>query len=85
MSLQAKFRLNYVQRFPNADSTKPDCSRSLNFGAVYDNDPNGANRNWSEATPSGNISMVITNPGAFEQFEAGKDYLLTFEEAPVAA
>jgi len=34
---------------------------------------------WSKYTPSGSISMQITNPAAAEAFEQGKTYLVTFE------
>lgn len=42
---------------------------------------NGKNREWSKATPSGELKMLITNPPAAAAFELGRDYLLTF--APV--
>lgn len=38
------------------------------------------NEEWSKWTPSGNLEMYITNPGAHSQFTPGKEYLLTFEE-----
>lgn len=40
------------------------------------------NKEWSRYTPSGRIEMQIDNPAAAEQFEIGKDYLVTFEPAP---
>lgn len=41
-----------------------------------------ANRSWSEATPSGSLTMTITNHAAQGQFEAGKEYFLDI--TPVA-
>lgn len=32
------------------------------------------NESYSKWTPSGSLSMLITNPGAFSQFELGKEY-----------
>ncbi len=39
------------------------------------------NESWSQFTPSGDISISITNPDAQGKFVPGKDYLLTFEPA----
>ncbi len=40
------------------------------------------NEGWSTATPSGALSMSITNPAAHEAFEQGEIYLLSFEKFP---
>jgi len=80
MSVQAKFRLHYVQRSQNADSSLPDTSRTLHFSAVYSSDPASENYSWSTATPGANLSMTVTNPAAFEQFEQGAEYILTFNK-----
>lgn len=40
------------------------------------------NKTWSDATPSGQIEMAITNPAAVAQFEVGKCYYLDFTPAP---
>jgi hypothetical protein len=34
---------------------------------------------WATATPSGSITMTITNPAAAAAFEPQKTYLVTFE------
>lgn len=39
-------------------------------------------KSFSEATPSGQIVMDITNPSALEQFEIGKPFFVTFEACP---
>lgn len=40
----------------------------------------GPNKSWSEATPAGELKMTITNKAAFEYFELGRVYLMTFEK-----
>lgn len=40
---------------------------------------NGRNREWSQATPAGELKMSITNEAAAEAFEIGVEYDLTFE------
>lgn len=42
------------------------------------------NKEWSAATPSGSVTLVINNTAAAEQFELGQDYLITFEKADKA-
>jgi hypothetical protein len=49
---------------------------TVNFNAVYGNGE--ANKDWSKWTPSGYMSMVITNPSAFDQFSIGKEFYLDF-------
>ena len=43
-----------------------------------------ANAQWSKYTPSGELSITITNPGAIEQFSIGEVYELRFEKAAKA-
>lgn len=51
-----------------------------NFHAVYGNGEE--NKSFSEATPSANLSMVISDSApAKDFFVQGKDYYLTFEAA----
>lgn len=57
----------------------PKKQRSLRLVPVWEE--NGRNREWSEATPNGELKMTITNPKALVAFEVGCDYLITF--APV--
>lgn len=39
------------------------------------------NKKWAAATPSGSATLVINNGDAAEQFELGKEYLVTFDRA----
>lgn len=39
------------------------------------------NKSWSRYTPSGQLTMGITNPDAVAQFEVGKEYYLDFTPA----
>lgn len=45
-------------------------------------DPGDENKAFWSATPSGELTMTITNPAASKQFEVGKCYYLDFVEAP---
>lgn len=54
-------------------------NESVSFNAVIDGSEE--NKSFSAATPSLNLNMVISNPDAKGAFEAGKEYLLTFEPA----
>lgn len=53
---------------------------SLQMSAVYDED--GANKDFTEATPSGSIEMALdgNKTAAANFFKAGKIYRVIFEE-----
>lgn len=82
MSVKCKFVCDNVQvQGPNVVS--------VNFHAVTGDgkqledgtyDYAGENKQWSAATPAGALSLNLTNPAAFNQFEVGKFYYLAIEE-----
>jgi hypothetical protein len=39
------------------------------------------NEEWSKWTPSGQLSMNITNPALLDAFQPGKDYFIDISEA----
>ncbi len=72
MTVRAKFRCHFIQ--------KGEGHQVVNLSPVTEH---GADENagWSKWTPSGQISMHITNPAAFEQFEQEKEYYVDFTPA----
>lgn len=78
MSVRAKF---YVQKIEHIHQTQPgSVVANVTLAPVFGTFGDGKdNESWSKYTPSGKIEMTITNPGAIEQFEIGKAYLLTFD------
>lgn len=48
---------------------------------VYSSNPDDENRRFWNATPSGKITMYITNPDAVVHFEVGKVYYVDFTPA----
>ena len=74
MSVRAKFGCLSVRA--------TEYGRVVELAAVYSSSPDDPNRSWAATTPSGNLTMIITNPQAYEQFEVGKDYFLDFSLAP---
>lgn len=40
------------------------------------------NKVWSQATPSGGITLSIKNELAFEQFDVGDEFFVDFTRAP---
>jgi len=50
--------------------------------AVYDPDENSENGKFFEYTPSGEIDLSIVSESALNEFEAGKEYFIDFNEAP---
>jgi hypothetical protein len=59
-------------------------SEYVTLGAVYSSDPNSENYSYSQATPNASLTMGISNAEAFDFFEEGSEYVLTFEKAEKA-
>lgn len=72
MSVVAKMKCNLIHDFGT--------HKVIHLAPVYSPDKNSPNYSWSQATPSGEIKLTITNPDAFNRFKVTKDYLVTFEE-----
>lgn len=95
MSVRAKFLCtgynaahsnNYPHKKEDGsiDYTKPEPIelRSVKLSPVYGNgDPNHENTKFWNASPSGSIELGTVNPGAWEQFEIGKEYYVDFTPA----
>lgn len=55
---------------------------TVTLSAVYSNDPHSENKVFSDATPSGQISISIADgKPALEAFELGKPYYVDFMPA----
>lgn len=72
--IRAKLKCLSAHRF--------ESSEAVELTAVYSPDPESPNYSWSQATPSGSVKLTITNPDAFGALEPGREYLVSFEEAP---
>lgn len=94
--MRAKFQCQGVTELKNTTyDKKPDGTsdyykplpemakygEAVDLWAVHSNDPNDPNHTWSQATPSGHLNIVITNPVAWGHFEVGKKYYLDFNPA----
>lgn len=78
MTTRAKFQCNSVTDYVYG--------KEVALIVVYA--PNGVNpedRNFTKATPSGEIKMRIDNPEAAIQFKPGKTYYVDFTEIEAAA
>jgi len=71
MNVRAKFKVTSVQH--NEGGVV-----GVSLTAIHGAD----NRTWSKWTPSGSLTMTITNPDASSQFVPGKCVFLDFSEAP---
>ena len=81
MNVRAKVAVTGMQDYFHP-TTGEIQSRQVTLSAVYSNDPNSANYSWSKWTPSGQVTLQITNPDAYSQFQPGKEYFVDFTEAP---
>lgn len=77
MKVRTKFRLSEVHQICwNKDT------RRYVFEAIYD-DSIPEDQRFSQATPSGTFTMMVTNPTVHAQYELGKFYY--FDSTPVPA
>lgn len=79
--MAVKAKVQVYQNKPGslaADGTK--VSEQVTMAAVYSNEPGSENYSYSQATPSLQLAMYINNPDAFDFFEEGAQYILTFEK-----
>jgi len=53
--------------------------KETSFWALYSNTPE--DNSYSQATPSGNITMIVSNPSAKDFFQEGQVYYLDFKKA----
>lgn len=74
MSVMAKFRVEKVTSHRGGN-------REVFLNAVDGASTNPDNASWSKYTPNGDIRMLITNPDAYNQFDPGKEFFLTFTPA----
>lgn len=70
MSIVAKFRCHSVTKFENGEDVR------LEAVTGKTNEP------WSKWTPSGSLTISITNPSAQAQLEPGKNYRILIEPMP---
>lgn len=75
MTVSAKFWVKEVTHH-HRDQPDDQCA-TIKLVPAYGE----GNENWSKYTPQGEISMMITNPGAIKQFELGKAYFVDFTPA----
>jgi len=77
---RCKVRVNWATK--EHDKEGNQVSERVTASAVYSDDPNSENKQWSQWTPAFSLDMTITNPGAFGRLESGKEFYLDF--IPVA-
>lgn len=55
--------------------------QEVSLWAVYGGEKNSEDNQFSQATPSGQITMVVSNPNAKGFLQEGKQYYLDFTPA----
>lgn len=78
MNVTAKMQVNRKSRHETPYAPQGDVEVTLN--AVYSSDKADPNYSYSQATPSAEMKLLISNPAAHEFFKVGKKYLVTFTE-----
>jgi len=80
VGVRAKFEVQQTKDVKWARQTEPVLEVTL--GAT--NRKDGDNKDWSKWTPSGTLTMQITNPEAAKFFTPGKLLWLDFSEVEAA-
>lgn len=80
MTVQAMFYVKEINHRATGDATSVNVEVKMGaaFGTYLKGLPEG-NKDWSKYTPSGDLSITITNPAAIEQFDVGEVYSLTLD------
>ncbi len=73
-SIRAKFKAEEVTDYGYG-------SKRVKLSAVYSHDRNSEDNQFSNATPSGQIEMMVTNPDALDFIQPGKKYYVDFSPA----
>lgn len=68
MSIRAKFHCHMIRKSEDGSACLVRLS-AVTTGSAE-------NEQWSKYTPSGDLSLDISNPAAFDQFEHGKEYFI---------
>lgn len=72
----------WCTRISHAHTGNPDATFcEVTLSPVYNSDPESENKWFAKATPSGQITLGITNPAAVNTFELGKSYYVDFTKA----
>lgn len=84
MTVQAMFYVKEKREMATGGND-PDRVVEVTLGAAFGTYLKGlpeaeANKEWSKFTPTGELKMTITNPAAFDQFDIGGVYRLTFDK-----
>ena len=81
--MRAKFYVAGVSN-DNHGENGAKSGESVSLSPVIAADGNNENTSFSNATPSGQLNMHISNPEAWGFFEQGKEYYIDFTAAPAA-
>jgi hypothetical protein len=73
--MRAKMQCHSVAE--TKDGTGAKYTELVELWAVYGKD-GSSNASWSKATPSGRVSLTISNPAAFGHFKPGGYYFVDF-------
>ena len=73
MKMRAKFQIESV--------TQQGCQETLKFRAVYGGSTNKEDNTYSEATPSAELTMCVTNKELHGKFKPGDKFYVDFTPA----
>jgi hypothetical protein len=77
MTVRARFFVEDIQHHdvPGTEAYAVISMKPV-FGSYGKPEDEAVNKSWSKWTPSGHISLSVTNPDAIDKFEKGKVYTI---------
>lgn len=83
-TMRAKMEVRNVEEFKDAGGVKT--GERLTFAAVcrpngYPADGSDEDNTYAKWSPTADLSMTVTNPALFDQFERGQKYYVDFTPA----
>jgi hypothetical protein len=79
-SIQARMSCTSLNNFFAPGTAGAKNAESVVLTAVTSEGLDDPNASWAAATPSGQLTMYISNPGAWDFFKGGKNYRITITE-----
>lgn len=77
--IKAKVSVSHIEESKSSGTPEEKYSETVHMHPVYGDGEE--NKSYSDATPSGSISLAITNKSAWGFFVAGREYYVDFTPA----
>ena len=78
-AMRAKMKLNYIDKRYEGQETL--FFNPVSKSGAYPEDGSDENNTYAKFSPSGQLSLTVTNPALLGKFQEGESYYLDFTKA----